>query len=123
MTKQKAKGSQTLNRVTPARGKAKTNFYERALSEAEAEYLKRATNVDGLDQEIAVLRTKILTTLEEHPDDVVLLMKGIATLSRTLAARHRLGDKAGQDLFDNLVGTLRGLGEQIFPDPDEGIEL
>ena len=68
MTKQKAKGSQTLNRVTPPRGKAKTNFYERALSEAEAEYLKRATNVDGLDQEIAVLRTKILTTLEEHPE-------------------------------------------------------
>ena len=123
MTKQKAKGSQTLNRVTPPRGKAKANFYEQAMSEAEAEYLKRAGNVDGLDQEIAVLRTKIRSTLEERPDDVALLMKGIATLSRTLAANHRLAGKAEKDLFDNLVGTLRGLGEQIFPESSEGIEL
>ena len=119
MTNQIAKTSQTLK---PTKRKAAATFYKKALSEAEAEYLKRAGNVEGLDQEIAVLRTKILTTLEEHPDDVAMFMKGIATLSRTLAARHRLGDKAGQDLFDNLVGTLRGLGEQIFPDPNEGVE-
>ncbi len=98
------------------------NFYERALSEAEAGYLRGAANVQGLDQEIAVLRTKIRSALEERPDDVSLLMKGIATLSRTLAARHRLADKAEKDLFDNLIGTLRGLGEQVFPEPGEGTD-
>ena len=95
------------------------NFYARALSEAEAEYLKRAENVEGLDHEIAILRTKIHTALLDHPDDTELLMKGIATLTRTLAARHRLADKAEKDLFDNLVGTLRGLGEQLLPDLSE----
>ncbi len=95
------------------------NFYARALSEAEAEYLRRAENVEGLDHEIAILRTKIHTALLDHPDDTELLMKGIATLTRTLAARHRLADKAEKDLFDNLVGTLRGLGEQLLPDLSE----
>lgn len=108
--------------TTSTRRRAKANFYERALSEAESEYLKRAGNMDGLDDEIAVLRAKILTALEDRPDDLPLLMKGIGTLSSTLAARHRLADKAEQDLFDNLVGTLRGLGEQIFPGPEGDIE-
>ena len=119
MTNQIAKTSQTLK---PTKRKAAATFYKKALSEAEAEYLKRAGNVEGLDQEIAVLRTKIRTTLEERPDDVALLMKGIGTLSRTLAANHRLADKAEKDLFDNLVGTLRGLGEQLFSDTSEEIE-
>ena len=96
------------------------NFYARALTEAEAEYLKRAQNMEGLDEEIAILRTKIHTALQDHPDDTGLLMKGIATLTRTLATRHRLADKAEKDLFDNLVGTLRGLGEQLLPDLNEG---
>ncbi len=109
-------------RVSSTRRRAKANFYERALSEAEAEYLKRAVNMDGLDDEIAVLRAKILTALEDRPDDLPLLMKGIGTLSRTLAARHRLADKAEKDLFDNFVGTLRGLGEQIFPGMEGEIE-
>ena len=109
-------------RVAMSRRRAKTNFYERAVSEAESEYLKRAANMDGLDDEIAVLRAKILTVLEDRPDDLPLLLKGVGTLSRTLAARHRLADKAEQDLFDNLVGTLRGLGEQLFPGPEGDIE-
>ena len=103
--------------------KARDNFYERAMSEAETEYLKRAGNMDGIDDEIAVLRAKLFTALEERPDDLALLMKGISTLSRSLAARHRLTGKAEKDLFDNLMGTLQGLSEQVFFDPDEGIEL
>ncbi len=109
-------------RAVSSRRRGKVNFYERALTEAEAEYLKRAANMDGLDDEIAVLRAKLLTALEDRPDDLPLLMKGIGTLSRTLAARHRLADKAEKDLFDSLVGTLRGLGEQLFPGPEGEFE-
>ena len=98
------------------------NLYARALSEAETEFLARAQTMEGLDHEIAILRTKIHSALQDHPDDMALLMKGIGALTRTLGARHRLADKAEKDLFDNLVGTLRGLGEQLFPDPDEGSE-
>lgn len=120
MTGKTDKAATPPRRATSRRPKRPANFYERALSEAEAEYLKRAANMDGLDDEIAVLRAKILTALEDRPDDLPLLLKGIGTLSRTLAARHRLADKAEKDLFDNLVGTLRGLGEQLFPGADEG---
>ncbi len=110
-------------RAASPRRRAKANFYERAMSEAESEYLKRAANMDGLNDEIAVLRAKILTALENRPDDLPLLMKGISTLSRTLAAQHRLAGKEEKDFFDNLVGTLHGLGEQIFPGLEGEIEL
>ncbi len=122
MTKKINKAAKPPARAAMSRRRAKTNFYERAVSEAESEYLKRAANMDGLDDEIAVLRAKILTILEDRPDDLPLLLKGVGTLSRTLAARHRLADKAEQDLFDNLVGTLRGLGEQLFSGPEGDIE-
>lgn len=122
MTKKINKTAKSPARAAMSRRRAKTNFYERAVSEAESEYLKRAANMDGLDDEIAVLRAKILTALEDRPDDLPLLLKGVGTLSSTLAARHRLADKAEQDLFDNLVGTLRGLGEQLFPGPEGDIE-
>ena len=107
--------------VSP-RQRAQANFYKRAMSEAETEYLKRAANMDGLDDEIAVLRAKILTSLEDRPDDLTLLTKAIGTLSRTLAARHRLGSKPENELLGNLAGTLRELGDQLFPGVDDDFE-
>ena len=108
--------------VSPRR-RAKANFYNHALSEAEKEYSKRAKNVDGLDDEVAVLRAKILTVLEDRPNDLTLLMKAISTLSHTLAARHRLGAKPENELLKNLAGTLDGLGDQLFTGLDEtGVE-
>lgn len=108
--------------VSPRR-RAKANFYERAMSAGEKEYAKRAKNVNGLDDEVAVLRAKILTVLENRPDDLPLLMKAISTLSHTLAARHRLGAKPENELLENLAGTMEGLSEQLFPAVDEDFDF
>ena len=44
-------------------------FYTEALTEAERERLKAARKVDGLEEEVAMLRVRLLTALKERPED------------------------------------------------------
>lgn len=81
--------------------------------------MESARSVEGLDEEVALLRTKLATALREHPDDLDLFLKGIGLLVRAVAIRYRLSGKSEDDLYSNLVATLEGLGAQIFPQQHE----
>ncbi|MFN3974627.1 MAG: hypothetical protein ACK4K2_05065 [Dehalococcoidia bacterium] len=93
-------------------------FYAQALSQAERLRLPRARRVEGLDEEIVLLRLKLLSLAEQEPQRLDLLLKGINTLLRLVAARYRLSPKAGEDLGQALaqvitsIGTQLGLGEE-----------
>jgi hypothetical protein len=43
-------------------------FYSRALDEAEKLELEEASHVEGIDEEIALLRVKLRELLEEQPE-------------------------------------------------------
>lgn len=86
------------------------NFYEDALTEAERLELPVAQAVDGLDQEIAVLRVRMKAALREHPEDLPLIARGLDMLVKAVAARYRLSPKARRDLADNLSALLDNLG-------------
>ena len=43
-------------------------FYSRALEEAERFELEEASHIEGIDQEIALLRVKLRELLEAQPD-------------------------------------------------------
>lgn len=94
------------------------NFYRHALSEAEQLDLARAQEVEGLDDEIALLRVRLKRALEERPEDLQLLVRGIDLLVRAVAARYRLSPRARRDLADNLAAVLNSLGDQLLPPPD-----
>jgi hypothetical protein len=100
----------------PRRPRSLRGFYARAISEAEREVLELAHGVEGLDEEIALLRMKIAATLSERPQDMELLAKGLNLLVRAVSARYRLSGQASDDLYKNLVGVLKGMGEQVFPE-------
>jgi hypothetical protein len=53
--------------------------------------------------------------MEEHPQDVQLLVKGLDILVRAVGARYRLSPKSRKDLADNLAATLNSLGDQLLP--------
>jgi hypothetical protein len=89
------------------------SFYAEALSEAERLELARAQEVEGLDEEIAVLRVRLKTALREHPEDLSLIAKGVDLLVKAVAARYRLSPKARRDLADNLAGLIEGLGNLL----------
>ncbi len=91
------------------------NFYHQALDRAERLDLERAQEVEGLDDEIALMRVRLKRAMKEHPQDVQLLMKGLEILVRAVGARYRLSPKSRKDLAENLAATLNSLGDQLLP--------
>ncbi len=66
------------------------NFYHGAVDQAERLDLERAQEIEGLDDEIALMRVRLKRAVEERPKDVQLLMKGLGILVRAVGARYRL---------------------------------
>jgi hypothetical protein len=91
-------------------------FYRSALSEAERLALAEAAEMRGLDDEIAVLRVKLRTALEESPQDVKLMFKGLELLVKALAARYRLSQRAEDELSERVEAVLRDLGAPMYPE-------
>lgn len=96
-------------------------FYEEALTEAERLRLPKARGVEGIDDEIALLRVRLLGYAQRNPEKLDVLMQGIGLLTRTVATRYRLSPKSQQDLTESLIGVAVGLGRS-FGLGDFGVE-
>jgi hypothetical protein len=100
----------------PARRKvSRSNFYADTLTEAEQVALAEAAEVENLDDEIAMLRVRLKTALDERPKDYALLVRGIGLLTRAVATQYRLSPRASKDLSDNLAAILNRFGDLIVP--------
>ena len=95
-------------------------LYEEALSQAERVRLSRARQLQGLDEEIALLRMRLSRLGEDQPENLELLIKGIGMLVRALSARYKLSHKAEYDLYQSLVGVLQGVGNVLLPEGFNG---
>ena len=105
----------TARQVRKARTDLTQRFYAEALTEAERSDLPPALEVDGVDQEIAVLRLRLRSMLEERPDDLTLMFKGIELLTKAVAARYRLSKRAERDLAASMANVVRSLGD-LWPE-------
>jgi hypothetical protein len=65
-------------------------FYARSASPEEQEALKDASSVEGLDQEIALLRLRISAAARD-PRHYHMIIPGMSLLARLLQARYRMG--------------------------------
>jgi hypothetical protein len=90
-------------------------FYDSALDEDERRSLRSARRVEGLAEEIAVLRVKLRTAVAENPEDIRLLTHGIDLLVKAVATQYRLSPKARKDLADHITNVLNSLGDQLLP--------
>lgn len=88
-------------------------FYEAALTEAERMRLPKAREVEGLDEEIAMLRVRLYTALEARPVQLKLLTQGIGMLLRMAALRYRMSDEAKEDLEASIEGVLNSVGRSL----------
>jgi len=101
---------------TKARRTEAQGFYEKALSEAERGELPEARQMEGLDEEIAVMRVRLQQALRERPEDVQLISKGLDLLVKAVAAKYRLSPKARKDLSDSIAGVVDGIGAALYPE-------
>ena len=94
--------------------RSKDGFYARALSQAERVLLPEAKDVEGLDEEIALLRVKLTTALREHPDNLPLMLRGVELLVKTVSAEYRLSKKSQDNLAAAIDGVLKEIGGALF---------
>ena len=95
------------------RRRARESFYARALSEAERPLLDAARSVEGLEEEIALLRVRLRDVLERHPDDGRLLQAGARVLIQALLAQHRLSPQQADHLGEAVAHVLDEFGEAL----------
>ena len=85
----------------------KHGFYSRILDEAEQMDFELAAGVDGLDDEIALLRVKIKSLLEHDPDDVKLIVRATGTLVRLIQTRYNISKEDRKGLKEAVSNVLK----------------
>jgi len=101
------------------------SFYTRALSAADRAAVEDALEVEGLDEEIAVLRVQIRRLLEEDKPDAAVLQNGMRLLVQALVAQQRLSGRQAEGLSEaaaRLVeefGAVLGVGSVATEAPRE----
>ncbi|OGO50021.1 MAG: hypothetical protein A2148_02920 [Chloroflexi bacterium RBG_16_68_14] len=115
--KPRRRGSGRLRARRPRRqSKLARDFYGSALDAAERIELDAAAEVEGLDEEIAVLRVKLRKALLKNPEDLALMLRGIDLLVKAVSARYRLSKQAEEDLAESIAGVIRGVGGLLMPE-------
>jgi len=87
----------------------KRGFYSKALDEADALDFELAQGVEGIDDEIALLRMKIKSLLENDPENMKLLMEATSTLARLVMTRYKINADQKKALTNAISAVLQGL--------------
>jgi hypothetical protein len=87
----------------------KHGFYSRVLDEAEKLDFELATGVEGIDDEIALLRVKIKSLIAHDPDNIRLIMQATNTLARLVRTRYNISKKDKKGLKEAIGNVLRDI--------------
>jgi len=81
-------------------------FYSRALSEAEQLHLLEASEVEGVDDEIALLRLRLREMAERSPDRIDLQMDLAAAIARLVNTRYQISSVQKKSLKAAVTKVL-----------------
>ena len=87
----------------------KHGFYSKVLDAVEQEDFKTATSVEGIDDEIALLRVKIKSLITHDPDNIKLIMQATNTLARLVRTKYNISKKDKQGLKEAIGNVLRDI--------------
>jgi len=87
----------------------KQGFYSKVLDEAEQLDFELAGGVEGFDDEIALLRVKIKSLLENDPENIRLLMQATNTLTRLVKTKYHITKEQKQGLKEAIGNVLRDI--------------
>ena len=82
-------------------------FYSKVLDEAEQLDFEVAAGVEGIDDEIALLRVKIKSILEDDPENVRLIMQMTNALERLVKTRYNITKEQKKGLKEAIGNVLR----------------
>lgn len=91
----------------------KHGFYSNALKPDEVQDLQAAAFMEGLDEEIAILRLKLKAVIQRTPDNTDLQLRIIRTMARVLAIRFQLAPQEKRNLTGAIKEVLKTVGIPI----------
>ena len=87
----------------------KHGFYSKVLNEAERLDLELASGVEGIDDEIALLRVKIKSILEHDPENVRLIIEATNTLARLVRTKYNITKEQKKGLKEAIGNVLKDI--------------
>ena len=89
------------------RNARKHGFYSKVLDEVEQLDFELASGVEGIDDEIALLRVKIKSILENEPENVRLIMQVTNALERLIRTRYNITKDQRKGLKEAIGNVLK----------------
>lgn len=81
-------------------------FYSKALDESEKLQLEEARGIDGLDEEIAILRIKLRELLDTDPHNIELALEAANTIARLVRTRYNITKEQKRSLKEAITNVL-----------------
>jgi hypothetical protein len=81
-------------------------FYGQALNEAERLELEEAGGVEGIDEEIAILRVKLRELIVAAPEKFDLHLKLATTIARLVSTRYSITKEQKRSLKEAITKVL-----------------
>ena len=81
-------------------------FYSWALDEAEKLELEEACQVEGIDEEIALLRVKLRELLQERPERIDLHLEAANVIARLVKTRYQITKEQEKSLKEAIQKVL-----------------
>ncbi len=102
-----ARADRKTKKGSPSTSQA--GFYSRVLDEAEKLDFELAADVNGIDDEIALLRVKIKSILEHDPENVRLIMQVTNALERLIMARYKITREHRKGLKEAIGNVFKDI--------------
>ena len=90
----------------------RNEFYADVLSEAERARLEAAREMEGIDEEVAILRIMLRDQIMRNPDKAEKLFKGMNMLMKAVSTQYKLSPKSQDDLNE----SINGIGRELWPE-------
>ncbi len=84
----------------------KHSFYSQALDEAKKFQLEQAQGIEGVDEEIAILRVKLRELVEKQPDRLDLYLAVATTIARLVKTRYSITKEQKKSLKEAIARVL-----------------
>ena len=89
--------------------KGKRCFYAEVMDAAGRLNLELASDVNGIDDEIALLRVKIKSALEKDPENLRLIMQATNILAGLVKTRYKITAEQKKGLKEAITNVIRDI--------------
>ena len=97
----KKEGAQPRNQNSKTHG-----FYSQLLDDTEKALIEKAIVVEGIDEEIALLRVKLNQLVVNHPENLELALAVANTITRMVRTKYNISKEQKKSLKEAITRVI-----------------